>query len=908
MVGRNKGKRSNARRVPKASSGSIEHENEGESFSVALPTAPSPSLPRCVLQLMNSKHYGELEESCGDVGVYATDYRHFGSLVAARVPERLAELLSFLPLDASGNGSPFLTAAENATETTGSPLQKLHQGIIRCQTAAAGALRNFITHSSADEVVDALTSGCYTAANGERISYSAVLLTHVFGCWSLINDVRAYVPLDDHLLATCSDEVEEDIEAVEMEDSTTENPLSRIEERQVRRAIRLYFSLLLLQEQIYQLALISVDGSEDVANDFSQPRVVSEVLRQLEVCMTKTESILAHTPSVFAVSEVVTNDTPNKGGRFYFHRREALLLTNLATAAGDMLQTLSTDNPLLVSSFFNVVTDGESGVTAIQRTWLDSIVQATTPLSWINSQSPAISFESLGEGETTITDERSVSGGTSRPSYWERLVELQKDFVYLQMLRFTLSIQGMLFNLSPSSENMSRVLPLTVQVLSTFMPIQQWRQVLPLLEESCAVPEGIRNMVVRMTTNRLRSAKAAIDILHCCVTFIGEQNDESLDDETAFTKNPLSSLLYQHNALHVVGLVLKDALWMTEFTDAKNIDILLQSEQRALRLSAASNSEVTMMQYVILSTEVGIWQLGNTLLLMVSPASLGELSIIWRAMLSAVRYRTELLSDAALHAATSTEDGSSSSMGQSEAYEAVAKVYTIACESPAARHLLWLQLKSLVEILWIVVRKQSAVQGSYLDCSNTLGAEPIHMDLLTRLVWEKDCPYSVAQACVATVGFLAASFQDVASVTAAASSAQALLTRSGGALSISDLEGGVMQASPPTATRERHAWLSRLQRVDEVVSVRCEAANTLIDLFSDERYDQQVYLPLCLQRALQMFFQQLRPHIAAREQITKFLWKNYHVKLSPPRGSTLWAEVKDNLEGFLVYKRTHAKA
>lgn len=314
------------------------------------------------------------------------------------------------------------------------------------------------------------------------------------------------------------------------------------------------------------------------------------------------------------------------------------------------------------------------------------------------------------------------------------------------------------------------------------------------------------------------------------------------------------------------------------------------------------------MQFVILSTEVGIWQLGNTLLLMVSPASLGELSIIWRAMLAAVRHRTELLSEAALRAATSTEDGFPNTTDQPGAYEAVAKVYTIACDSPAARHLLWLQLKSLVEILWIVVRKQSAVQGSYLNCSNTLGAEPIHMDLLTRLVWEKDCPYSVAQACVATVGFLAASFQNVASVTAAASSAQALLTRCGGALSISELESGVMQVSPPTAIRERHAWLSRLQRVDEVVSVRCEAANALIDLFSDERYDQQVYLPLHLQRTLQTFFQQLRPHIAAREQITKFFWKNYRVKLSPPRGSMLWSEVKDNLEGFLAYKRTHAKA
>lgn len=862
-------------------------------------------LPRCVSQLLKSSNYGELFESCSDLGFYATNAKHFSSLFLAGVPQRLAVLLSRLPLDPSASLPATAMPLDDESKTSEGVLSKLHLAIIQYQIAAAEALRNFITNSCSDEVMDALTSQKYVEAEGQGMTYSAILLSQVFGCWSLIKEVHSWLMMENIVLSVCTAGGEdEEVGDVEMEvEAAPPIHESARKERQARRAIRMYFSLLQLQEQLYQLALVSIDGSEEVANDFSQPRVAAEILRQLEVCMKETEQIMSRVPSVFSTDGSAEGTAEPRGG-FSFFRREALLLTNLLAAGGDMLQTLSTDNTLLASCFSDLEADSELGVTVVQMSWMNSIAQGAYSSPWVCSQTPQIPLQSFPTPTVHTAPDSCASQDPERSScnYQEYLLELEKDFIHLQVLRFTLSIQGTLLNLFPSGNNISQVLPLCVQVLSVFMPIQQWRQALPLLEDSCKLPEEIRNMVVRITTNRLRAAKTAIEVLHGCVVFIGEQNEDHLEDEAAFAKNPLSLLLYQSNTLHVLGCVLKDALWMVESAEEVTTDALRQTEQRALRLAAASNSEVTVIQFVILATEVGVWQLGSTLLLMVSPASLGELSVIWRAMLAAVHHRTELLSNAAAHAVI-TE-----SVSGTEAYASAAEVYTIASASPAARHMLWLQLKSLTQILWTLARKQSALQQSYLDCTNNLRAEPQDLDLLTRLVWEKDCPYSVSQACVATVGFLAASFQQKSSVHAAACSAQALLTRAGGPFSLADLEERVIKTNPPTDLRERHVWLSRLQRVDEVVSVRSEAANTLMDLFSDERYDTEVYLPLRIQQSLQVFFQQLCQHITAREQLGKSFWKNYRVHLAPPSGFSLWIEVKDNLEGFLSYKKAHAHA
>lgn len=901
------------KRCPKEKAGNKEKKS-GDAEGVgddAVKFSESSSLLPCVAVLFNSSNYRELLECCGDLGLYATDCKYFPTLVASGVPTRLGELLSRLPLDHSALSPSAQEALANATPNVAHPLQNLHQGIIDFQVAAAGALRNFITNSSSDEVMDALTAYNYVGPNGENMTYTAVLLSHVFNSWKFIQELHSYILLNVSLLSVCTDDMEkEEGEPTELDGvCETQAFASAPEERQARRSIRLYFSLLVLLEQLYQLALVSIDGSEEVANDFSQPRVATEVLRQIEVCVTETENIMSREPSVFSTTEKM-GATGELERNFCFYRREALLLTNVATAAGDTLQTLSTDNALLSSSLSELATDGEVGVTAMQRSWLDSVVVGASCLSWMKTQAPSVSaHSSCFAAENTPPASGVVASNEICPSCNStELLELENEFVHHQLLRFTLSIQGTLVNLFPSADNISRALPLSVQVLSTFMPIQQWRQVLPLLEDCCEISEGIRSMLVRITTSRLRAAKTAIEVLHGCVTFIGEQNEDHLEDEDAFEKNPLSVLLYQSNALHVVGCVLKDALWMMESAEASNVDALRRSEQRALRLTAASNSEVTLMQFVILTTEVGVWQLGNTLLLMVSPASLGELSVIWRSMVSAVRHRTDLLSNAAAQAVNNTAVNRTQNLETTDTYASAAEVYTIAAVSPAARHMLWLQLKSLVQILWTLARKQSALQQSYLDCANSLGAEPLDLDLLTRLVWEKDCPYTVSQACVATVGFLAASFQQPISVRAAAASAQALLTRVGGPLSLAELEDGVIQTNPPTNARERHTWLSRLQRADEIVSVRCEAANTLIDLFSDERYDLEVYLPLRIQQSLQVFFHQLRQHITLREWVGKTFWKNYRVKLALPAGFSVWAEVKDNLEGFLPYKKAHANA
>lgn len=848
-----------AKRTTKKNAG---HQDGSASQSVA-----EVPLPRCVTQLQSS-NYGELEEACGDLTFYATQAKHHASLLRAGVPQRLAELLSRPPLD------------PNADPQSTPVLARIHQAILNFQISAAEALRNCITNSNDDEAIDALAGHPFSAATGEQVSYSAVLLSSLFGTWSLITEVRAMIPPGEHLLAACNAAEEEEQEQEQGGSSTTASTPATVsstpeELRSVRRAIRLYFTLLHFHEQLLQLIVVSVDGSEEVATALSQPRVTAELLRQLEVCTTEANKTLQRIPSIYEELNSEFVDAEHHSGSYPFFRQESLLLVHLAAALSESLHTLSTDNTTLAASFSNLVQDGDaSGVSVAQKNWLDSVVDGTAQSAWLSTQRPEITPNAT-------------------------VLQLQREWMLHHLLQATLAIQGTLINLFPSEENVKRVLPLSVQVLSVYMPIQQWRCALPLLKETCELPEDLRSSGIRLITSRLRVSKVAVDVLSSCVSFVCEQNSDEDDDEVAFRKNPLSALLFQTNALHVFGSVLKDALWMQETAGSNewSFDALRQSEQRALRLAAQSNSEVTTMQFVILSAEVGVWNLASSLLLMVSADTLGEVSLIWKAMISAVQNRGELIRLAYLK---ETSDA------YGKVLEPGAELYSVATESPAARHLLWLQLKSLLQILWTLQRKQSTVQGSYLDCPNTLGASPTDVDLLTRLAWERESPPALCQASVATVGYLCSTFQSPDAISVGARFAIGMLLNAGGQQkSLSELENHVIQTGAPTPLRERHAWLSRLQRADEFVSARCEAANTLIDMFSDERYDAAVYVPLGIQSSLNIFFQQLKTHLGARQRVSKELWKNYRVQ-APPAGLPAWMEVAENLEGFLPYKKKNA--
>eukprot|EP00796_Vickermania_ingenoplastis_P008448 gene8448-5926_t len=822
------------------------HEDDGS--AAAAEVGVTTHLPRCV-SLLQSASYADLAEACGDLTFYATQAKQHGALLGAGVPQRLAELLAPPPLD------PSSAAAD--------PLpRRLHQGIVNMQVSAAEALINCITNSSCDEAVDALASHQgFADTAGQPVAYGSLLLGKILQTWSLVAEARRFVPQDEAGLASFYGGSAADDDDDDNEDADGRSASSS------RRTIRLYFTLLHLHEQLLRLADVSADGCEAVAAAFSTPPAAAALLQQLEDTTTTAWTAVQREP-------LCTGDASSA-----FLQQEAGLHAHVAAAVADALQTLSADNPGLAACFTCLVPEGaeSSGVTPRQKGWLDQLVNGSSHLEWLQAQPTELAV----------------------PHEGGHRLELERLCVVHQLLHSTLAVQAMLVNLFPSAENVRRVLPLTVQVLSTFKPIRQWRHALPFLQASCGLEEEARAGIVRLTTGRLRCAKTAIEVLNSCVAFICEGNADGVEDEVGFGKNPLAAVLFETNALHVFGSVLKDALWLSEEDPAGDLNVLRSGEQRALRLAAQSNSEVTTMQFVILSTEVGVWNLASSLLLMVAAESLGETPAIWRAMISAVQNRSELLRLAYLADAAHAAAPQPSSTPE-------ALVHSVATESPAARHLLWLQIKALVQILWTLGRKQSNSQGTYF-AANFLGAVPADVDLLTRLAWEKECPPAVTQACVAAVGFICCSFQTSEAAAVAARFASAILQNAGGAVPLSDLEGGVLRTGMPTTPKERQTWLARLQRADTWVDTRCEAANTLIDMFSDERYDTDVYLPLNQQRVLINFHQQLRPHLGARQRVAKELWKNYRVE-APPIRIDWWAEVDENLEGFISYKKQNTRA
>eukprot|EP00331_Platyophrya_macrostoma_P015398 CAMPEP_0176473196 /NCGR_PEP_ID=MMETSP0127-20121128/42165_1 /TAXON_ID=938130 /ORGANISM="Platyophrya macrostoma, Strain WH" /LENGTH=666 /DNA_ID=CAMNT_0017868151 /DNA_START=17 /DNA_END=2014 /DNA_ORIENTATION=+ len=137
-----------------------------------------------------------------------------------------------------------------------------------------------------------------------------------------------------------------------------------------------------------------------------------------------------------------------------------------------------------------------------------------------------------------------------------------------------------------------------------------------------------------------------------------------------------------------------------------------------------------------------------------------------------------------------------------------AESLTIATESPAALNLLFLQLESLAEMSWTVQRK---------DTSGASEVQPQDLDVFTRLAWS---PKASAETKIFSVGTVSCVGMRYRSTSIEAMTA---------------------------CSRFCNGML-----VDEAttVDVRAEAANSLMDLFDNEAYDETLYVPLGLHASL----------------------------------------------------------
>lgn len=855
-------------------------------FSVTpIAEPPQQPLPGCAQRLLQSSDYGEIEEACGDISFFALQPKQHAILVRSCVPQRLGSLLLQAPMDS------------NADTESGVAAASVHRGIVYMQVAAAEALRNVLTNSQkgCDEVMDALIT--YDA------DFSVHLVRAVVATWGLVSQAQQLTgPLEWSAVSAAEQELaqEEDnaLEAAVVESSAHVDTTMATDvtpppsHRPPRRpsASSTYLALLRLLEELLQLASVCIEAKERITAEFSNPEAVFVLLSILETTMTGAWTNLEDPLRYFDAAAGI--DSVQDTAMRHYKQEETRLLAATACAASDALHTLSSDNAALSQLL--------SGNVA-QKGFLNQVVEATALRRWLAAE------------PTTLSEacQAALQAGTAMP--------LAAQCVYYQLLRATLGVQGTLQNSVAVPASLSRVLPLGVDILQRVLPMQLWRETVPLLMEDCDVAEPIRAAAVHMASLRLRCVHAAVRLFSAAVDAICERNGTHDDDEVAFSRNPVATALYESNALYSFGVLLRDVLWLQQTNEAaavegSPVDVMRSRDQRLLRGAALSNTEVTTLQFTILSTEVAVWGVASTLLMMVPAVSLGDPASIWRAMVCAVQNRYNLLTAAAL----SEQQDEDVACGQPTNQDHSARAaYNIVTHSSAARQLVLMQLESLTQMLWTLQRKQSKQMGGVLQSMNALQAVPGDVDLLIRLSWESlvDGVPTLRQACVGAVGHLCCSLQTEEAITVATRYALAVLTRGGGngslvqpdpsqVVPLSELGESVVMTSAPTQKTTRQIWLASLSHVDVVVSTRVEAANVLMDLFLDERYDTSVYIPLQVHAALMQFAPQLKAYMKRRVQVAKELRKNYRLVVDA-EDLLQWEEVEENLGGFLAYKASH---
>ncbi|CAG9568262.1 conserved hypothetical protein [Leishmania major strain Friedlin] len=930
--------KASAKNRPKHHQGCTEVEADPVGHVVLTPAQPPHAFtPRCVQQLRESREYAVLEDACSDIAHFALQLQHNSDFLREAVPQRLAQLLIFSPpyelpqLNTNADAtpvvvSPTLSAASMAGEEEPQP----HKGILHMQIAAAEALRTLVVNSEQDRVIDALTSAGAGAGSGDRFVEGLACLVQTG--WQRVQQARRRIAPEDWMDVN-GEEGEEDAGSGGDDEAAAESEAEPAAQasarhrrcRQSRFTRSLYFILLRHLEEVLALASVCVEASEACAQTFSSTSTLLLLLDVLRVATTTTWETLLHPSANYYADEAqvpVASETVLAIRAF--KRREAGLLASLAVSTADLLLLLSPENQSLAqvftgssegngaavtasSSSFPSAAGSSPAMTAEQTAFLNTAVDAVDLRAWL-AEKPAV--------EVQLQERFSDASLPSFLGAQHTAVAMERERVLHDLLRATLSIQGMLLHIAPVAANLQRVLPLLDDTLhKASLPMHVWCGVLPLLMGTCeCADDDVRAVATTLTTHRLRSTQAAVRLLHVMVNAVGEENDTDQyeDDEAAFAANPLAKLLQSGGLLYAFGLLLKDVLWMSPNSDSSGNAAIVagatyptatrdvmawQAQQRALRAEASSNAAATEMQMVLLATEVNVWEVASTLLLMLPVASLGDPALMWRALLQAVLSRYQLhLDAAAMEAAEGEGRGAHANILQ---------------HSARTHQLLWMQLESLGQMLWTMQRKQSKASGgsAAVTACNHVQATSADVDLLIRVFWEASASTLLKQSCVGTVGLLCASMQREEAVATAARFALAVVANGGPAATsdgtkLLDVYAQLVPAKVPTCPAERRVWRQQLALADAAATVRCEAANTLMDLFLDERHDAAVYWLLGIQEQLIDFKRQLAVYVKRRQQLDKETKRLYHVSTETP-DAVQWSEVLENLCGFIDYKAHH---
>ncbi|KAF8284871.1 hypothetical protein TcBrA4_0043810 [Trypanosoma cruzi] len=888
----------------RAANSSAKNAEDGSTATRHVPPAPP-----CVAKL-NAQHWHVLEEGCADVAAFALRPSQHAQLLACAVPQRLVEILFTAP-------SSVGQSQKGDCSNSGHAPRQPHSGGFYLQTAAAEALRNLVVNSAEDAVVDVLAASTFPTSDsgqqlqlqqgqggGRRIGFRDGLVTLLMSAWDTVQKTRREAPLAPPTVVSKNEA-----------DGAMSNEEERVTEGCGANEELLHAPFMIAcraLEEVLQLIAVCVEGSEHIAEAFSAPGVLHALLSLLETTTGVVWETLQHPALLY--------EPPVEGrGVMWlrqYKRREAELLAAVAVAASEVLHMLSDENEVLASLLQS------SEVMAPHQAFLTRSLDATAILAWLRAESSLIS-SALPHAAAAVAAE-SETKDTEEEKEDAILLSTGRQNIFYQLCEVSLHVQGTLMNSAPNTTNAARVLPLVVVVLDAHLPHDEWRRTVPLLLQGCALREEHRAVLIRRALWRLRCDQAAVNVLHAVVNAICSLNEADADDETAFQRNPHSTLLYGTNAMYVVGKLMKDALRLpTDANGNKNNKNIIKNEdnthvssfdpvngeddvvvERALRAAAGTSGTgglITKLQLLVLSNEVGVWSLANTLLMMVNWSGLGEEPAhIWRAIIHALKLRSQLLTEATTMAAEARERGG-------EFNECASEITTLVASTPAATNLLRLQLESLVQMLWTLQRKQAAHAGGSLQVTNYLAATGTDVDILTRLAWDAHATPLQKQACVGAVCAMCASFKSSEATHVAARFALGMLQVNG---ALQTATAAALSSPPPLAakgeaTDVRRRWMANITATDAEWRVRCEASNHIMDLFLDETHDDAVYIPLHVHVALKSFLGPFQSYLKRRQQLVREAQRNYRLTLPEVDDAAHWREVAENLSAFLEYKTQH---
>ncbi|EKF39020.1 hypothetical protein MOQ_000758, partial [Trypanosoma cruzi marinkellei] len=733
---------------------------------------------------------------------------------------------------------------------------------------------------------------------GRRIGFRDGLVALLMSAWDAVQTTRREAPLAPPAVVSKNGE-----------DGATNNEEERVAEGCGADVDLLHPALMIAcraLEEVLQLIAVCVEGSEHIAEAFSAPNVLQALLSLLETTTGVVWETLQHPARLY-------EDPVERRGVTWlrqYKRREAELLAAVAVAASEVLHVLSDDNEVLASLLQS------SEMMAPHQAFLTTSLDAAAIMAWLRDESWFISSatpHAAAGSETNDTEEEQEDA---------ILLSISRQNIFYQLCEVSLHVQGTLMNSAPNTTNAARVLPLVVAVLDAHLPHDEWRRTVPLLLQECALREEHRAVLIHRALWRLRCDQAAVNVLHAVVDAVCSLNEADADDETAFQRNPHSNLLFGSNAMYVVGKLMKDALRLpTDANGNKNNNNIITKEdnihvssfdpvnggddvvvERALRAAAGTSGTgglITKLQLLVLSNEVGVWSLANTLLMMVTWSGLGEEPAhIWRAIIHALKVRSQLLTEATTMAAEAQER-------RGEFHECAREITTVVASTPAATNLVQLQLESLVQMLWTLQRKQAAHAGGSLQVTNHLAAMGTDVDILTRIAWDAHATPLQKQACVGAVCAMCASFKSSEATNVAARFALGML-QVDGALQTATA-AALSSPPPPQAARggtadARRRWMANITATDAQWRVRCEASNHIMDLFLDETHDDAVYIPLHVHAALKSFLGPFQSYLKRRQQLAREAQRNYRITLPEVNDAAHWREVAENLSAFLEYK------